>query len=137
MLWQRASGDGLSGCVEFLGHLSNERIDEAVADAAAIVVPSLAGEVFGLVAAENMLRSQLVIASDIGALREVIGETGLFFSPGDVIGLLRRMEEVLLDLPKATLLGQRASERAMELFDEELMVRQHFSLYERIASCEK
>lgn len=136
-LQQKASGNGLSGCVEFLGQLSDERIDEAVADAAAIVVPSLAGEVFGLVAVENMLRSRLVIASDIGPLREVVGETGLFFSPGDDIGLLRRMEEVLLDLAKAAALGQKASERAMELFDEGLMVRQHFSLYEGIASCEK
>ena len=55
----------------------------------------------------------------------------------DDIGLLQCMEEVLLDLPKAAALGQKASERAMELFDEGLMVRRHFLLYEGIASCEK
>jgi glycosyltransferase involved in cell wall biosynthesis len=137
ILQETAARVGLAGCVDFLGRLSDERIDRAVAEATAVIVPSLAGEVFGLVAAENMLRGRLVIASDIGALREVVGETGLFFSPGDDIGLLQRMEEVLMDISKASALGQKASERATKLFDEGLMTLQHFSLYEAIISCAK
>ena len=39
--------------------------------------PSLAGEVFGMVAAESMLRGIPVLASDLGAFAEVIGEAGV------------------------------------------------------------
>jgi glycosyltransferase involved in cell wall biosynthesis len=48
-----------------------------LAEAATVVMPSMAGEVFGMVAAENMARGKLIILSDVGSLREVIGDTGL------------------------------------------------------------
>ena len=58
---------GLEKSIEILGYLSNESIDNTIADAIAFAMPSVAGEVFGLVAAESMFRGKLVIASDIGA----------------------------------------------------------------------
>jgi glycosyltransferase involved in cell wall biosynthesis len=137
ILQQKAAIGGLSGCMEFLGYLPDRQVQEALAGAVAVVMPSLAGEVFGLVAAENMLRGRLVIASDIGALREVVGEAGLLFPPGDEIALMQCMQQVLEDASRAAALRQKAMERATVLFDQGVMVRQHLSLYARLASCKE
>jgi glycogen(starch) synthase len=136
ILQQKATLGGLSGYMEFLGYLPEGQIQEALEGAVAVVMPSLAGEVFGLVAAENMLRGRLVIASDLGPLREVVGEGGLFFSPGNEIALTRCMRQVLEDTSHATALRQKATERAELLFDEAQMVRDHLALYRRLVPCE-
>ena len=133
ILEHKSALGGLSGCVEFLGYLPDWRVEETIAGAVAVVIPSLAGEVFGLVAAENMLRGRLVIASNIGALREVVGEAGMLFPPGDEIALMHCMQQALEDAPWVAALRQKALKRAMILFDEGLMVRQHLSLYGGLA----
>jgi glycosyltransferase involved in cell wall biosynthesis len=137
ILQQKAVLGGLSGCMEFLGYLPDGRVQEALAGAVAVVMPSLAGEVFGLVAAENMLCGRLVIASDIGPLREVVGEAGLLFPPGDEIALMHCMRQVLEDASGASALRKKAKERAGLLFDEALMVRDHLALYRRLVPCEE
>lgn len=137
LLRKRASRAGLEGWIEFLGYLSDEGVEKVIAGAVAVVMPSVAGEVFGLVAAENMLRGKLVIASDIGALREIVGDAGMLFPPGDDVGLASCMRMVLENVPGAIALGEKASQRATRLFDEKIMLRRHFSLYGRLASCEK
>ncbi len=60
--------------VRFAGRLSDAELNAALAHATVVVVPSLGGEVFGLVVVENMLRGLPVIASDLGAFVEVLGE---------------------------------------------------------------
>lgn len=77
--------------VEFLGYVPEERLPEALRDVSTIVMPSLAGEVFGLVAAEKMLQGKLVIVSDLGSLKEVVGDAGLVFRNGDAADLAARM----------------------------------------------
>jgi glycosyltransferase involved in cell wall biosynthesis len=135
ILQQKADLAGLGPFVEFLGYLPDERVEEALGDAIAVVMPSLAGEVFGLVAAERMLRGQLVIASDIGALREVVGDSGLFFPPGDEDALMHCMLQVLEDAPMAAALRRKASERATMLFDRDLMISRHLSIYGGLVHC--
>src|SRR5262249_21669747 len=79
----QAEALGLRGRVAFLGSLSPSALEEVIAEAAAIVMPSLGGEVFGLVAAESMLRGQLPVVSDLGSLAEVVNGAGMTFPPGD------------------------------------------------------
>ena len=92
-------------------------------------MPSLAGEVFGLVAAENMLRGKLLIVSNIGALAEVVGDTGLVFPAGDAAALALCMRRVLDDPSLAASLGSAARLRAMQMFNRDSMIQQHVSLY--------
>ena len=73
----------LDGHVKFLGHVADAELNAVLSGAATVVMPSLGGEVFGLVAAENMMRGKLLIVSDIGALVEVVGDTGLVFPAKD------------------------------------------------------
>jgi glycosyltransferase involved in cell wall biosynthesis len=123
---------GIDDSVCFPGFLSTEEREENLTGATAVVMPSLGGEVFGLVAAENMSRGRLLIVSDIGALREVIGDTGLSFPIGDAEALGRCMKQVLDDPGMMRRLGAAARERANELFRQEKMVEQHVLVYERL-----
>ena len=45
----------------------------------------------GLVAIEQMMEGRVVIASAIGGLKEVVGEGGLLFPPGDATALAERI----------------------------------------------
>ena len=118
--------------VSFLGHVEEEKLADALADVSTIVMPSIAGEVFGLVALENMRRGKLVLVSDLGSLKEVVGNAGLTHKNGDVDDLTRRMKEVLDDPSIAKSLGPAAQMRAREVFSLDLMVESHLKLYQRV-----
>ena len=127
-----ASSIDFDGQIEFLGHVSSLNLDEALSDATAVVMPSLGGEVFGLVAAENMMRGKLLIVSDVGALREVVGDTGLVFATEDASALAECMRQVLEDSELARSLGAAARERAMRIFDLDSMIQAHVSVYQAL-----
>ncbi len=58
--------------VRFVGRLTPDELATLRASAAVELAPSLAHETFGLAAAESMLRGLPVVASDVGALRELV-----------------------------------------------------------------
>lgn len=115
--------------VRFVGALSPARLEATLTEASAVVVPSLGGEVFGLVVAENMLRALPVVASDLGAFREVLGETGVLFRTGDAQDLARALVQVLDDHEFAASLGRLAQRRAHDLFNQSRMLQAHADLY--------
>jgi glycosyltransferase involved in cell wall biosynthesis len=116
--------------VRFRGYLAEELVEESTANAVAIVMPSLAGEVFGLSAAENMLRGHLLIVSDIGSLSEVVGDSGMKFAPGDATDLARCMRVVINDPLVRLELGQKASKRISEFYSIDEMIEKHVQCYE-------
>ena len=118
--------------VRFFGYIPEEVLEGALADATAVVMPSLAGEVFGMVAAQNMQRGRAVIVSDIGALAEVMGSAGMKFAPGDGAGLAYCMESVITNPSLGETLGRKASERIAQFFSADQMVRDHLRVYEKV-----
>jgi glycosyltransferase involved in cell wall biosynthesis len=129
----KADSLGLRDCVDFRGYVPQSSLEQDLAGVAAVVMPSLAGEVFGLVAAEQMARGRLLIASDVGGLGEVVGDAGLKVAAGDVTALAERMEKVLQTPGLITELGQKARERALSLFCQQRMVAEHVAAYNRLA----
>jgi len=75
--------------ITFAGPFQPGEKDAAYDALDVLVIPSLAHESFSLVAREALLRGKPVIASDIGALPEVIrdGVNGFLFPPGDADAL--------------------------------------------------
>lgn len=123
---------GLGDSVRFVGRLADDRMEELMASAAAVVMPSLAGEVFGLVAVESMLRGQLVIAADIGALGEVVGGAGLTFAAGDA-GQLAECMRIVLDEPTlADELGEKARKHSLAVFTQNQMAEDHVVLFRHV-----
>lgn len=124
----------LAGRVRFAGRLVGAELEGALAQAAAVVVPSLGGEVFGLVVAENMSRGLPVIASDLGAFVEVLGEGGLTFRTGDAAGLAVELGRILDDPAFAARVGQLGRMRAVEFCDFRRMLEAHARIYRDVRS---
>jgi glycosyltransferase involved in cell wall biosynthesis len=124
----------LKTVVQFMGYLPNDSIEENLRNCCAIIMPSLAGEVFGLVAAEAMQRGQIVIVSDVGALREVVGPNGLTFPAGNSSALADCMERVIVTPGLGEQLGARAQQRILEHFSAREMIERHFMVYARAAA---
>lgn len=123
---------GLMDKVQFLGHLSEEELDDTVPEFVAVVIPSLGGEVFGMVALESMSRAKPVIVSDLGALVEVAGVGGRAFASGDSRALAECLEQILESPDSAVLLGQDAQKRADLYFTNDRMISEHLFVYQRL-----
>jgi glycosyltransferase involved in cell wall biosynthesis len=105
-------------------------------NARAVVIPSIAGEVFGLVAAENMLRAIPVITADLGPLVEILGNTGLTFRTLDPVDLAGKIAKILDDPATSYELGRLARQRALDSYDKSRMIDAHARLYASVvANC--
>lgn len=91
----RAAAADLPG-VRFAGRLDPAELERLRAGAAIELVPSLAHETFGLAAAEAMLRGLPVVASDVGALRELVPDDARV-PPGDARALAAAWERLAGD----------------------------------------
>jgi glycosyltransferase involved in cell wall biosynthesis len=125
----RSQAAGLNGRVRFLGHIPDDQLEMVLGDVSTVVMPSLGGEVFGLVAAENMLRGKLLVVSDIGALQEVVGDTGLVARTGDAKSLAGCMRVVLENPALVESRGRAARVRAQDAFARDGMIQGHIAIY--------
>lgn len=124
----------LADRVRFTGQLGADQLETALSSASVVVVPSLGGEVFGLVVAENMLRGLPVIASDLGALAEVLGEARSTFRTRDAADLAAKLTSLLDDRELAQRLGRQAQSRALQLCDPERMIESHARIYRDVVA---
>jgi len=78
---------------EFLGRVSDEKLDELYGHALALVVSNV--EEFGIAAVEVQAAGRPVLAANAGGVRETVvpGETGVLVEPGDVHELAEAMRE--------------------------------------------
>ena len=120
--------------VSITGYLSGAQLAEALRDVAVVVMPSIWEETAGLSAIEQMFRGRLVIASDIAGLAEMVADAGLLFPAGDPKALAACMRSVIVNPAQIDSLGKKARARALQLFPQDRMVKQHFELYRDVAS---
>lgn len=82
--------------ITFLGQINADNLRETYAKAKCTIVPSECNESFGLVALESMASGVPVIASRIGALKELITNQidGFLFETGNVLSLLKTLNYV-------------------------------------------
>jgi glycogen synthase len=131
-LERRAAEPPLAGHVRFLGRLPDEDLEAVMAGSSAVVVPSLGGEVFGLVVAENMQRGLPVLASDLGAFAEIGGNTIVTFRTGDSRDLAQQLAAILDEPEKSAERAREASLRIRERFSLSSMVGAHAEIYRRL-----
>jgi glycogen synthase len=123
---------GLASTVGFVGEVPEQDMDALLSDVTAVVIPSLAGEVFGLVAAENMMRGRAAIVPDGGSLAEIAGQTGLTFASGDAKSLAACMEQLLRSPGIAIEMGERARNHSLKHLRVEQMLEDHRALYRKV-----
>lgn len=94
------SACGLDGRIRVLGELGHREIEERFAAGGAVFVfPTRREEAFGLVLAEAMSKGLPVVATDIGAIPEVLdgGRSGLLVPPQDPAALSGALSRLISD----------------------------------------
>jgi len=86
----------MTDSVYFLSNVPHDQLPYLYNCCSLFVTPSLC-EGFGLPPLEAMACGWPVLASDIAAHREILGEAAEYFDPNDQAGLSRRIEEILGD----------------------------------------
>jgi glycosyltransferase involved in cell wall biosynthesis len=112
----------------FVGQVDAEELARLRAGAALAIVPSLSYESYGLAALEAMAAGVPVVASSVGALREIVDEDGLV-PPGDPDALAEAIKRRFGDRR----LGRRAVEAAYRVANPELIAAQLRTAYEAAA----
>lgn len=117
-LRRRAATPALAGRVTFHGHLAGTDLAAFYRGLDVLAVPSVPTpgwlEQFGRVAVEAMAAGVPVVASDSGALRDVVGGAGTLVPPGDAAALARALAVVLDDPERAARMRAAGLERARE-----------------------
>jgi glycosyltransferase involved in cell wall biosynthesis len=106
------------GNVTFAGALPNAAARARMAQASALVMPSIWYEGFPMTVLEASAACTPVIAARIGSLPEIIAEdtTGLLFTPGDPSSLAAAIAQLLSDPSAMRRMGQAGQERAATLY---------------------
>jgi len=124
---------GLMARTEFVGAVPVAATHGLLQDAAAVIMPSVWEDVAPLAASEQLMQGNLLIASDIGGLGEIVDGAGLTFPPGDDDALESCMRQVIDNPELAKELRAQARRRGAELFSEERMVAEHLQLYQELS----
>lgn len=119
-VWVGAGEGAGEGPVEFLGAVANpyphlKRFD-------LMVLPSR-DDPFPLVVLESMLLGTPVVAFDVGAVREQVGDAGVMVPAEDVAALARAVVGLVLDDDERLRLGREAATRATTRFSTAAFAR--------------
>jgi glycosyltransferase involved in cell wall biosynthesis len=123
---------GVREAVEFSGPFDTARLVERYRACDVYVQPSFA-ECFPVTVLEAMACGKPVVATDVGGVREEIGEAGLVVPAGDSVALGEALARLLAD-PR-----ERAARRAAALevvrarYDGREVAARHAALYESLA----
>lgn len=127
-LTELVSSLGLSDRVHFLGMRHNVHEWMSAAD---VFVLSSAWEGFGLVVAEAMACQRIVVATDCGGVKEVVGNCGILVPPKDHIALADGIEQALqMNAAEAEALGVLARERIVTYYSLSVQADRWLSLYQ-------
>jgi glycosyltransferase involved in cell wall biosynthesis len=128
-LRRRSSGNPR---IRFLGQRSQLELSSLYRNAIALIVPSLCYEAFGLVLLEGFAQETPAIARRIGALTEVMEESGggyLYSSPSELIEAMSRLQQ---DREERRSLGQAARQAMLCKWTEEIHISNYLEIIENI-----
>jgi glycosyltransferase involved in cell wall biosynthesis len=132
-----ASEWGLLERTTFLGTVPGDAIPALLSAVTAVVMPSIWEDVAPLAASEQLMQGNVLIASDIGGLGELVGDAGLKFPAGDDNALQSCMRRVIDEPSLVDELRVRARRRGLEVFQESRMVADHVRLYQSLHAAAK
>lgn len=131
-LEERARKMGIAGRVEFRGELGREEVYRQLWRSDLFVVPSLS-EGFCNAAVEAMAAGLPVAASDVPALREVVGDEGRYFDPRSPEALADAILDALSDpRERRRRTAEALRSRARSRFSLDRTVDEHLQLYREL-----
>ncbi|GAP95135.1 glycosyltransferase family 4 protein [Leptolyngbya sp. NIES-2104] len=124
---------GLCDRVTLHGWLNEAQTEQLIAQARAVVYPSLWHEPGGTVAFEAMAQARALIMSRVGGMPEVVrdGVNGLLVEPNDVVQLAHSLERLAKDWQLAKQLGETGQAYAIEQFSLDHHLTQLMHIYQQ------
>ena len=120
--------------VRFLGRVHPDELRRLYAGAVASLVPSLVYETFGLITLEAFAERTPVIARDLGAVGELVRESGGGFLYRTEDELVEAMERLRTDAALRAELAGRGYRAHVERWSEEPHLERYFELIEEARS---
>ncbi len=118
--------------IRFLGQRSALELRSLYRNAIALLVPSLCCEAFGLVAIEAFAQDTPAIARRLGALAEVIEDSGggyLYSTPGELVECMERLQQ---DVSLRERLGRSGAHALRTLWTEDTHISRYLELIRRL-----
>jgi glycosyltransferase involved in cell wall biosynthesis len=114
--------------VRFVGWRND--VDDILAAADALALPSLSHECLPYVILEAMSHGLAVVSTDVAGIPEMVidGDTGRVVPPGDVSALAGALSELAASSPRRQAMGERGYARQREHFTLERMTREMAAL---------
>lgn len=125
--------------IDYIGRLPYKETLEEIRRAACLIAPSYCYETFGRTIAEAFACGTPVIASDHGAMAELIeeGKTGFLFRVGDGEKLMEKIRQILSQPELAKQMGENARQVFEKNFSEGDHYRRLLALYEQLVRDKK
>ncbi len=119
--------------ITWLGRLPMNRVHSLMGDAKFLVFPSKWYETFGRVAVEAYAKGTPVIASNIGAIAEIVDSerTGLHFTPGDASDLANKVDWLLANAPTLERMQKTVRSEYESKYTADRNYQQLIDIYER------
>ena len=127
---RKAAGDAEN--ITFLGRLTHGVLQKLYAGAVAVIVPSICVEVFGIIIIEAFSMKTPVIVNDLGAMPEVIEESGGGFVYKREEELAAAMKKLVESPEVRHELGLKGYEAYLRVWSEDSHVEKYLSLIETI-----
>ncbi len=121
---------GIEDRVEFMGARSDV---PDIMEASDVMVLSSHWEGFGLAAAEAMASGRPLVASDVGGLRDVVGDAGVLFPQGDDQALAEKIQFLCEHPDEYRETAARCQEKASQ-YDISVMASKYLDLYQAVNS---
>jgi glycosyltransferase involved in cell wall biosynthesis len=119
--------------IKFLGPLGQKELGALYYHAVACIIPSVTYETFGMTSVEAFARKTPTIARDLGALPEVIADSGGGFVYRTDEELLEAMDKIASSPGLRNELGQKGYEAFRKWWCREAHLEQYFGYLERAA----
>ena len=104
----------------------------SVLQQADVVALASVSDAFPYAVVQAMLTEAAIVATDVGGLREALGDTGMMVPPGDPTAMAEAIAALLRSPDSCRRLGQHARERALGLFTEDRVADAYRTSYQRL-----
>lgn len=120
--------------VEWLGRLPMQEVYDLMGEAIVVIVPSKWYETFGRVAIEAFAKGTPVIATNLGAIAELVdsGRTGLHFQPNQPQSLAEQVEWLLTQPAQRQEMRQQARAEFISKYTAEQNYHQLMQIYAQV-----
>jgi glycosyltransferase involved in cell wall biosynthesis len=118
--------------IKFLGRLDFDKLRDFYQKALAVIVPSICYEVFGIIIIEAFSMKTPVIVNDLGAMPEVIQDSGGGFVYRNEPELISAMDKLAKEPDLRRTLGEKGYQAYLKFWSQDVHIKQYLNFIKEI-----